>query len=174
MAKIYSLQGISQLHNRSVFVDANVLIYLFWPTGLRWWEKSYATVFGHLLKQKNKMFINFLIISEVVNRVLRIEYQKINHTQKFKEFRDSQDGKDALSDIYTIMKDNILNHFEIVGKAFDKQEIEAFLVLDELDFVDKAIVQLCQENSLVLLTHDKDFKDAEIDILTGNKSLLNV
>ncbi|MDP4226890.1 MAG: PIN domain-containing protein [Bacteroidota bacterium] len=169
----YSLQNVTRLKNQSVFVDANVLIYLFWPTGSYWQEQNYATVFRNLLKQGNNLFVDFLIISEVVNRILRIEHQKLNPTQKFKEFRNSQDGKDALADIYTIIKNDILNRFSVVGKAFNKQETENCLVVDELDFVDKAIVEVCKENSLVLLTHDKDFKDSDLDILTGNANILN-
>lgn len=62
---------------------------------------------------------------------------------------------------------------QLVGKAFNKQEIESYLAVDELDFVDKATVTLCKENALVLLTNDKDFKNADLDILTGNPSILN-
>ena len=32
-------------------------------------------------------------------------------------------------------------------------------MVDELDFVDKAIVSICSENNLVLLTNDRDFKN---------------
>lgn len=47
------------------------------------------------------------------------------------------------------------------------------LVLDELDFNDKAIVRICEENSLVLLTNDQDFKNSGLDILTGNPRILS-
>lgn len=173
MATKYSLQNITQIQNKSVFVDANVLIYLFWPTGSLWWEQKYATAFRNLLKQGNSLFVDFLIISEVVNRILRIEHKKINPTIRFKEFRDSQDGKDALNDIYTIIKNDILSRFSIVGKAFNKQEIEECLIVDKLDFIDKATVEICKENELVLLTNDKDFKNTDLDILTGNIKILN-
>jgi len=42
--------------------------------------------------------------------------------------------------------------------------MEGFLVVEELDFVDKATVSICAENSLVLLTNDKDFKNSGLDI----------
>lgn len=173
MATKYSLQNIAQIQNQSVFVDANVLIYLFWPTGSFWWEQNYASAFRSLLRQGNNLFIDFLIISEVVNRILRIEHQKINPTLKFKEFRNSPEGKDALEDIYTIIKNDILNRFNVIGKNFNKKEIENYLVVDELDFVDKATVELCKENTLILLTNDKDFKVTDLDILTGNPNILS-
>jgi predicted nucleic acid-binding protein len=172
MATKYRLQDVAQLAGKDVFFDANILIYLFWPTGQHSFEKNYARVFSNLLRQGNNLFVDFLVLSEVINRVVRIEHKKLNSTQKFKDFRNSQNGKDALYDIYIIVN-NILKKFNVVGKAFNKQEIESYLTVDELDFVDKATVTLCKENALVLLTNDKDFKNTDLDILTGNPSILN-
>lgn len=173
MATKYRLQDVAQLNGRDIFLDANILIYLFWPTGQYHFEQNYARVFRNLLRQQNNLFVDFLMISEVINRILRIEHKKINPTQKFKDFRNSQDGIDALNDIYIIVKNEILNRFNILGKVFDKQDIELFLTIDDLDFVDKATVKLCKENTLVLLTNDKDFRNADLDILTGNPNILN-
>lgn len=173
MATKYRLQDVDQLAGKEIFFDANILIYLFWPTGQYNFEQNYARVFRNLLRQGNSLFVDFLVISEVINRVVRIEHQKLNPTQKFKDFRNSQDGKDALDDIYIIVKNDILKRFNVVGKAFNKQEIDSYLTVDELDFVDKTTVTLCKENALVLLTNDKDFKSADLDILTGNPSILN-
>jgi len=172
MGAKYRLQDVSQLNGRNIFFDANVLIYLFWSTGQHFYEKNYARVFSDLLKQGNNLFVDFLITSEVINRILRNEHQRINPTQKFKEFRNSQDGKDALDDVYIIVKNDILAQFNVIGKAFNSQEIESFLSVDELDFVDKATVTLCAENNFVLLTNDKDFRDCGLDMLTGNPHIL--
>ncbi|MBN2682951.1 MAG: PIN domain-containing protein [Bacteroidales bacterium] len=173
MATNYKLQDFTQLAERNIFVDANVLIYLFWPTGQHSFEYDYARVFRNILRQGNNLFVDFLVISEVINRVIRIEHKKINPNQKFKDFRNSQDGKAVLRDIFIIVKDDILNRFNVVGKSFEKKEIESFLTVDELDVIDKATVTICFENNLVLLTNDRDFKNSGIDILTGNPRILN-
>lgn len=176
MAARYRLQDVLQLSGKGVFFDANVLIYLFWPTGQHNYEQNYAHVFRMLLRQKNTLFVDFLVLSEVINRVVRIEHnehKKINPTQNFKDFRNSPKGKEALSDIYLIVQEEILTHFEVVGKSFDKATIKNSMVIDELDFVDKAIVTLCQENALLLLTNDKDFRQANVDILTGNPAIFH-
>ena len=169
----YRLQDVTKLIGKNVFVDAHVLIYLFWPTGRHSFEQNYAHVFRNLLRQENKLFVDFLVISEVINRVVKIEHQKLNPTQKFKDFRNSQEGKEVLNDIYIIVKDSIIKRFDVIGKTFNKQEIEDYLEVDELDFVDKVIVTLCKEHTFVLLTNDKDFKNADLDILTGNPLILN-
>lgn len=172
MGAKYRLQDVSQLNGRNIFFDANVLIYLFWPTGQHSFEQNYARVFRNLLRQGNNLFVDFLVTSEVINRILRNEHQRINPSQKLKDFRNSEDGKDALDDIYIIVKNDILARFNIVGKAFNSQEIESLLSVDELDFVDKATVTLCEENNFVLLTNDKDFRDCGLDMLTGNPHIL--
>ncbi len=172
MGAKYRLQDVSQLNGRNIFFDANVLIYLFWPTGQHSFEQNYARVFRNLLRQGNNLFVDFLVTSEVINRILRNEHQRINPSQKLKDFRNSEDGKDALDDIYIIVKNDILARFNVVGKAFNSQEIESLLSVDELDFVDKATVTLCEENNFVLLTNDKDFRDCGLDMLTGNPHIL--
>lgn len=173
MTTKYRLQDVSQLEGRNIFVDANVLIYLFWPTGQHNFERSYASVFRELMRHGNLLFIDFMVVSEVVNRVVRIEHQRLNPTLRFKEFRNSEIGQETLNDIYVIVRNDILKHFKVVGKAFNQQEIESCLFIDELDFVDKGTVLLCQQNNLVLLTNDKDFRNAGIEILTGNPIILS-
>ena len=168
MAAKYRLQEVSQVQNRGVFVDANVLIYLFWPTGSYTWEQDYARVFGNLLRQKNSLFVNFSVISEIINRTVRIEHKKKQPAIEFKEFRNSPEGQNTLSDIYLIVKTTILPQFNIIGKVFNRQDVEQFLVADDLDFVDKSTLAICKENAFVLLTNDRDFKNVDIDILTGN------
>jgi len=160
MAVKYKLQDLPNLSDKKIFVDANVLIYLFWPTGANHWER-------------NQMLIDFCVLSEVVNHMMRIEHNKLQTMAPYKDFRDSQEGRDALLDIYFIVKEHILKIFNIVGKIYGQKEIENFLIVDELDFVDKSIINICKENDFVLLTNDKDFRDTDIDILTDNIHLLD-
>lgn len=173
MATNYKLQDFSHLSGKDIFVDANVLIYLFWPTGQHSFESNYARVIRNLIRQGNSLYVNFLVISEIVNRVIRIEHQKLNSSKKYKEFRNSQEGIDVIRDIYLIVQKEILTHFKIIGKTFNKSDIEGFLFVDQLDFVDKATVSICSENKMVILTNDKDFKNCGLDILTGNPHILN-
>jgi len=51
--------------------------------------------------------------------------------------------------------------------------VKNFLNVDNLDFNDKGILKICQENKFVLLTDDGDYKNSDIDILTCNKQILN-
>lgn len=179
MKQRYSSKDISSIKNRQIFFDANVILYIFWPTGKYTWEKHYSSIFGLLIRQNNVLATDFIVISETLNRVIRIEYQKYlynrnlkNDDYKFKEYRDSSDGKEVLNDIYNIIKTKILTKFSIIGKTFQKSDIETFLTIDSLDFSDKAILSLCKENNCILLTNDKDFAESDIEILTSHPVLL--
>lgn len=173
MAVKYRLQDIPLLQGRDIFVDANVLIYLFWPTGSYRLENAYAKAVSTLLKQKNRLCIDLFVISEVINSAIREEKKKAQPDLGFKEFRNSSEGVSALEDIHTIVRDGIFSQFSFLGKSFTKEEVNGFLIVDTLDFVDKCILAVCRENNCVLLTNDKDFKSSDIDILTANPNLLN-
>ena len=71
-----------------------------------------------------------------------------------------------------IVKDNILPNFEIQGKAYTKADIESFLQVDSLDFMDKAFIPICKENNCILLTNDKDFANTDIEILSSSPAMV--
>ena len=160
--RAYKLEDISIIQ-KPVFFDANVLIYLFWPTGTKYYEENYAKAFNSLRKS-----------GEVVNRVLRIEYKRYeDNYQKLKHFRNSDDGEEVLNDIYSLLEEVILPQFEITDRIFTKSEINDFLTYDDLDFNDKAIAEICRSEDLILLTNDSDFKDTDIEILSGHPTFFN-
>lgn len=174
----YRLNEISKLTGRGVFFDANILIYLFFATGAKSYEQKYASAFKTLLNNKNPLHVDFQVISEVVNSVSRIEHKKYLEAKKYtqedcsyKKYRNSQDGKKTLGDIYVTIKEQVLNMFHIVSTNIGSKEIEDFLIVDELDFIDKSIALVCAQNNFVLLTNDMDFKNTQLDILTGNPNM---
>ena len=179
MATKYSTQNIPAVINRKVFFDANVLLYIFWPSGSYHWESYYSAAYARLLRQGNELLVDFIVISEIVNRAIRLEHDKYllantltRSTLPFKKYRNSPDGEAALTDIYLMIKTDILNTFTVVGKSFTKPDIQSFLTVDSLDFGDKAILSSCQENACILLTNDVDYKTSAIDILTSNPAIL--
>jgi len=179
MANRYTLKDIPNLKERDIFLDANILIYLFWPTGSSWAVDTYSKYFATLVRQKIKLHIDFNVISEFINRTVRLEYDKyvsINKLDKrsfsFKSYRDSPEGIESMEDIYTTVESNILSKAQVCGKVLGQKEILDFLVIDSLDFVDKAILSVCQEREFVILTNDADYAKCDIDILTANSKIL--
>lgn len=174
-AKRYSESDIPGIANRSLFFDANILIYLYFTHTRQDLQQIYSRVFKRLLNTKNITFaLDFVVLSEVINIALKEEYKLAqgNSSLKYKEFRDSQDGINALKDIHSILEDMILPRFSIAGKTYDKASLSSLLVENGLDFNDKHICKLCDENNFILFTHDGDFKSSDIEILSMNRFLL--
>lgn len=170
----FSMSDIPHLTDREIFFDANILIFLYCPMGNVSEERigKYSSIFNCLLRQKNILSVNEMVLSELVNRFLRIEFSnKCKNKNEFKRFRNSNDGISAQREIYDIVKNKILNVFEFRSMEFRKKEIDDMLFVDSLDFNDKLIVNVCKEYDMILLTDDSDYKNSDIDILSSNPKL---
>jgi len=174
-AKRYSESDIPELTNRSLFFDASILIYLFFTPTLNNLHKIYKRVFKRLLNTKNITFVlDPFVLSEVINTTFQEEYKLAlteNSNLKYKDFRDSSKGKNALKNIHSIIENLILPRFSIAGKIYDKADLRSLLVENGLDFNDKHICKLCEENHFILFTNDRDFKSSDIEILSMNRNL---
>ncbi|MFA5519722.1 MAG: twitching motility protein PilT [Spirochaetota bacterium] len=127
------------------------------------------------------MVVDFLVISEVVNRAVKTEYNKYLQENsitgkelRYKKFRDGIEGQEALKDIFYVIDKNILHSFDVAGKAFSKSDITGFLKVDALDFADKGIEVICKENNYILLTNDTDFIKSDVEILSSHPALLKL
>lgn len=180
MNKKYNLSNIQSIINKKIFLDANILIYLFGcgtPTSSNW-ESQYANLYTKLHNQNNTFAVDYIVISEFVNRAIKIEYYNYlnsNNLDKnslsYKDYRNSLDGEEALKDIYIIVNDEILNEFKVIEKSYSKVDLKMMCSVDELDFSDKAIIRICGDNQLILLTNDTDFKNSNIDIISCHKKM---
>lgn len=173
--KRYKESDISNLSERIIFFDANVLISIFFTINPHDWAQiNYSRVFSELLNRKIQLIFDITVVSEVVNRALRMEYKaflrKNNEDEDvltFKDFRNSESGVSAWQKTRDMMCDVIFPQFNIIQKGWGKDEIEETLSIQG-DFNDLLIVNLCSEKDYVLLTNDLDFVDTNIDILTLN------
>lgn len=167
----YTASNIPILKNRTVFFDANSLIYIFWPTTPdSKAANDYGSILATLMKNNVNLAINEIVLSEIINRVLRTEFNKTNlPKEKFKDFRDSAEGKSVQEDIYKIIKNRILNIFQITNESFSREDFSSMLTTSKLDFNDKLIELLCKKKNMLLLTHDFDFASSDVDILSANR-----
>lgn len=181
MANCYSKSQIYELKDRTIFFDANILIYLFAPTGRTSFENQYASMFRELLTAQYKIAVDVTVISEFINRAIKTGYDiycSSNNLDKSQfryksDYRDSKDGSQAIQSIYDMVNNKILKNFKLIGKGFTVSDVKSMLCVNGLDFNDKVIELICRENNLVLLTNDGDFIDADIDVLSANNKLIN-
>lgn len=177
----YSLADIDSLKDRIVFLDANILLHIFWDRSGSHWQHLYSAFYKELLHHNISMVTNFTVISEVVNRAVKREYEVWLHKTYldhhgempcFKMYRNSPEGQSALNAIYHQVKMNLLQSISIKGHIYDRDEIIQLMVYDQLDFNDKAIVSICRHFKYVLFTNDADFKACDVEIISANPQIL--
>lgn len=155
-------------------LDANVLIFLFWPLGLRGKEDYYARAYGFLKKKNNIFFTHHIIISEVYNRILDNGHKKYCEKNPYltkKEWRNTENGKEFISNVKTVLIEEILNNFNLCNFDLTTENIKKFLNSENLDFNDKLISEICSEKEYYLLTDDKDYINEQINIISANSKL---
>ena len=169
----YTPSNIPALKERTVFFDANAIIYIFWPITPDSQESiDYGSILATLLRNNLSLAINESVISEIHNRILKLEFKKTGlPKEKFKNYRDSDDGISVQSDLNAIIKDKILTNFQIINEPLSKDDLLSILNVTKLDFNDKLIELLCKKKNMILLTHDSDFSSSDVDILTANSAL---
>ena len=154
------------------FFNSDVLIYLFWPTGSYHWEKQYSRIFGALLYGANPLVVDSVVVSQFITKALQCEHKKLSPKKEFKDFCESGEGPEALEDIQAVIKNDLVTRFELIESPSSSSQIFDYQIGDHLDILDHRIERLCQDNNFIFLTHSKDFKNAEIEILTANPILL--
>lgn len=175
--KRYKEKDIPRLKERTIFFDANILLSIYFTINPHDWAQiNYSRVFAKLLDLGNKLIFDITVVSEVVNRALRMEHKAFLRKNKiddgdltYKDFRNSEDGVLAWRKTRDMMCDVIFPKFNIIEKGWSKEEIEDTLNLQG-DFNDLIVINLCNENNYVLLTNDSDFVNANIDVLSLNRA----
>jgi predicted nucleic acid-binding protein len=183
MSRTYRFRQINRLVNRVVLTDANVLMFVYWPAVSRNDAAlQYYWAFLNLLNHGVPLVVTMGIITEAANRVYKEQWKSWNDDQKllglppihdYKVFRASPAGIALMDLINKKIKEELLKQIELVGeKRFTLIEAESFFVTEQLDFSDKLIAALAKEHNYIVFTHDGDFANTDVDLLTSNGKLL--
>ncbi|MCK5202189.1 MAG: hypothetical protein KAR21_27740 [Spirochaetales bacterium] len=182
MSKYIKTENISQINKEKVFFDANIWIFIYCEIANSKKIKidKYSRVFKSLIKAGNPIVIDLAIISEFVNRYLRIAYS--NHLRKNKlkskafdykrHYRITDDFNEAWENVCNIVNHRILPYAEISNFEYNQKSLGALLDSTKLDtdFNDNHIMNLCRRNKMYLLTDDGDFKKSGINVISANQN----
>ncbi len=152
--------------NDKVFIDTNILIFLFSPDFVNSQEyqvEQYANIYGKLIENECELFINSHVVSEFINKCLRIDFEK--------NFQDRDRSKDFKKDYRTSSRyEQSLNLILKELKKFTNKNVkqisdnfENFIIFNEYknhhksDFNDLIIAKNVIDNNLKLLSDDGDF-----------------
>jgi predicted nucleic acid-binding protein len=182
MAANYRLEDTKFLLQKTVFPDANVFIYRYFPgVNPDKFTQPYGLAYNRLKRQGTRFVATMAILTEVANRVYKEQWKTwreeqiafgFHPTGKYKKFRRNATGKAMLEEVYKVIRNKILEHVELIDKHFTKAQAKALFVVQDMDLPDKVIAAICKENDYIVFTHDGDFVHTDVDILTANGVIL--
>lgn len=161
-----------------ILVDANVWLYLQPPAAQPPppFARSYSNALKNVLSAKALPVVEALILSEYVNRYLRLEYSATWQSKypSFKKFRLSKEFSKVAQSVVAEVKQilAIAAAKDTWLEAVSISDILAEIVSGTLDFNDGVLVETCRLRGWKLLTNDVDMRIGGIDVLTTNPKLL--
>lgn len=162
VSEIYKIKSTDK-----VFVDTNILIFLFSPSYVQSNHnqiEKYSAIFTSLVKNKCTLYVNSHVVSEFINRCLRIDFDNnynINGDKNYK--KDYRVSQEYLKTIQIVLKElkkflKLANHINDDFVSFDIST--AYTTTKESDFNDLIIADTVRKNNLKLLSDDGDFKNS--------------
>lgn len=160
-----------------LFLDANVWLYIHGPQRPSRGPRTdyYSSAFRRILEAKCRIYIDVLVLSEIINRWARFHYQESGAGFSFKAFRNSDAFKPIAFHIAADTR-RILTQCSPVESGFTMLDMDALTAEyghGRADFNDQVIRETCKRNLLKLVTDDADFAGEGVTILTANNRLLN-
>ena len=178
MAKVCKIDSYEVKTGASFFFDNNVWMFLFAPiaNAHKGKQKKYASLFRTIQAMGGTIFISSLVLSEYVNRCLRLAFNqwKEDTRQSYgveykKDYRKTEDYRLALEDVKgQVMA--ILKCSERMPDDFNAINIEALLnTMSDGDYNDSYYAQLCKMKGLKIVTDDHDMFQLpnEVEIITA-------
>jgi len=181
---IINVENYTPVDEDKFLIDANIWIYLFEPL-----EKSdeqmqeiYTNFFDKLRKANCNIYVTAQIISEFINKLLRIEFQiykdyikemdpSFFDTKKFEfnDYKQIPEYKKYIKYFSDIVKTKILMVSNRLNDQFDSINMdEIFNNIEEYDFNDKYYIHLAENDGIKILTNDKGFfKNKSVTIVSA-------
>lgn len=174
--KVHSVENYDFPAGKGYFFDTNIWMYIYGPIG--WTDQlsdAYSNALKKILNSEGTIYINCMIISEFINAFSRIEFKQQTDFTKFKEFRNSLAfraiAQDIAYNVRKILKNTLACDPEL--QAIDLPEVMEMFEQGKYDFNDLLFSQICRAKDMIFVTHDKDFSELGVEILTANEKLVN-
>lgn len=160
-----------------LLLDANVWLLVYGPQkpgGRDSRVPIYSSALKRILSAGSSIFIDILIVSELINGIIRIR-NNLGRQSSLRDFRGSPAFVAVAEETAEIAR-RVVGHCTRMDDPFAQLAIDA--VLDEYslgksDFNDQILRELCMNEGLTLVTDDSGFGNADIPVLSGNARLLH-
>ena len=122
----------------------------------------YSSALKRILSAGSRIYIDVLVVSELVNGIIRIRSNLGRHGN-LRVFRESRAFVAVAEEIAEIVK-RVVSHCSRLDDPFAQVAIDAVLgeySLGKSDFNDQILRELCRKKRLTLVTDDSDFRSAD-------------
>jgi len=173
---IKNITSYNPSKDEKFFFDANIWLHLFCPQAnsrpnIR---EKYNDFFLKAIIAKSKIYTSSQIVSEFFNTYTRIEFRLKNteNPSKYndykKDFRNTDEYIELSDGIIEVIKSKILNKSVQLNDNFSHINIDNILQTGTyFDFNDSYFAEMCRNNGLTIVTHDRDFLDLDLDVITA-------
>jgi len=124
---------------------------------------KYSTVYAKMIEKKCTLFVNQMVISEFINRCMRIDFERNFNSMGDKnykaDYRPSSEYKATLRIVLNQLK-KILKNVQLINDNFEAFDIFEAYAEHENDFNDLIIAHTVKEKGLKLFSDDGDFKNS--------------
>jgi predicted nucleic acid-binding protein len=153
-----------------ILVDANVLIYVFCPLNSSHYDNfinHYTDTLQKIANANASVFVNSLIISEFINRWLRMDFQRSGLNNFKQDYRASGRYTKTIKSILRELKKfytqcNVRTIDDNFSNIDYQNKYAKFL---ESDFNDIIIAENALSNGCKILTQDRDFTQYGVSII---------
>lgn len=170
-----SVQNYRFRKTDDLFLDANIWLFIYGPPQNRYKTDVYSSAFRRILEAGSKIFVDVLIISEVINRYARTKWHlSPSRNIEFKMFRNSSKFDPIAKEIVDDLR-RIVGYCSRIESGFGSVDFGGLMDEYEVgrsDFNDQVIRDLCKSKGLTLITDDGDFNSQGLSVLTANQRLL--
>lgn len=144
--------------------DTNVWLYIYGPVAGSNTNKQriYSKLLNSILERKAVIFITSLVLSEYINRVLRIGFQQWKNNGNYnadykRDYRGTDDYKENLADAIAQVEE-ILKITQRRPDDFNAMDINAILaeMSQSSDYNDSYIVKCCENANIKFVSDDRD------------------
>lgn len=158
----------------SYLFDTNVWLYIYGPMAGSEKKKQsqYASLLRDIVDRKAGLFITSMVLSEYINRVLRIEFEQWKRRNNLygadykQDYRPTEDFQEALDDVKAQVKEILHNVTQKRPDDFNNIDIDGIInsMSNSADFNDVYLVRCCECGNMCFVSDDKDIANIQSTI----------
>lgn len=184
MNNIIDIDTYTPLKDDKFLFDANIWLYLYCPTGncKQNIKGKYDNFFKKVIQAKSSIVISALILSEIFNRWVRLDFEILKKSKPLKNidfkkhFRNTQNYKNSVSMIKIVVRSQIMKIANRIDDKFSNISLDKlFEEIEISDFNDNYFLTMANLEGFKIVTDDSDFafsRKIPVSILTANKKML--